>query len=64
MRKQVRVLRAESREHHLVSVGAAVGVGIAVQADIGPILHQSAVAPRLHPEGHHQAVGEHPRGTR
>ena len=58
MREQVRILRAEASEDDLVPVGAAVSVGVAVPADLGPILDERAVAPGLDAEGHHEAVGE------
>ena len=62
--KQVRVLRAEAREHHFVAVGPTVAVGVAVKADVGAVLDQRSVAEGLHAERHHEAVREDPRRSR
>ena len=56
--KEVGVLRAETGEDNVVTVGAAVGIGVAVEADIGAVLDEGTVFVRLHAEGHDETVGE------
>jgi hypothetical protein len=41
-----------------VPVGAAVAVGVAVEAEVGAVLDDRAVAVGLDAEGHDEAVGE------
>ena len=41
-----------------MAVGAAIGVGVAVEANVGAVLDEGTVFVRLHAEGHDEAVGE------
>ena len=59
MREKMRVLRAETREDDVVSVGAAISIGIVIKAHVGAILHESAVFVGQKSQWHHEAIGKH-----
>ena len=62
MGKEVRVLRAEAGEDHVVAVGAAIGVGVPVVSDIGAVLNERTVFVGQQAERHHEPIGEDARG--
>ena len=64
MREEVRILHAEALEHGFVPVGAAVAIRVAVEANLGAMLHERAVAIRQHAERDREAGGKHARLAR
>src|SRR5688500_10291657 len=61
MRKQVRVLRAKTGEHHFVPIGPSIAIRVAIKQDVAAILNERPILVRLKAEWHDKSIGEDPR---
>ena len=61
VREEVRILHAEAIQHGFEAVGPTVAIGVAIQPDLGAVLHEGAVAIGQHAERNREPFGKHPR---
>ena len=61
VRKQMRILHPEPRQHHLPLVRLAIPIRVPQQLDVVPVLHITPVLVRQNPQRNRQSLREHRR---